>query len=158
MNPCPRILPALCLLLLCLLPPAAAGETAPFEGETGRIDVIIRGVRPAEGGHIVLLLYRGEENWLIAEKALKRLTVPAGEGGVLTASFPPVPCGSGYAIQVFHDGNDNGTMDFRWLPYPRPAEGAGVSNNHRRLGRPKFEAARFDLKSPIVEIPIDLVY
>lgn len=50
-----------------------------------------------------------------------------------------------YAVQAYHDENDNGRVD-RGL-FGIPKEGVGFSNDARiRLGPPKWSNARFDFK------------
>ena len=49
-------------------------------------------------------------------------------------------------------------MDMRILPYPKPKEGVGVTNNTFRAGPPEYEKAKFILIQPIVELTIVMKY
>lgn len=53
-----------------------------------------------------------------------------------------------YAIQYFHDANDNDELDFKW--YGAPDEGTGNSNNIKgTFGPPDFEKQLFELEGPM---------
>ena len=54
-----------------------------------------------------------------------------------------VPAGD-YAAKVFHDENDNGSMDSNVLGIP--SEGYGFSNNGGRFGPSSYEDAKFALQ------------
>ncbi len=151
-----RLLPALLLVLPATLP--AETTSGADRDKEGRIEVTVRGVRPELGGHIIVLLYGSGKNWLEPQHARQKIVLGAGDAGTVTAALAPVPYGTSYAVQAFHDANGNGTMDFRWFPYPRPTEGAGVSNNHRRMGRPRFDDARLDVDASTLPVTIDLFY
>jgi len=50
-----------------------------------------------------------------------------------------------YAVSIFHDENDNGELDANFLGIP--TEPYAFSNNAKgRLGPPRFEDCRFELK------------
>ncbi len=69
------------------------------------------------------------------------------------ASFKTLAPGN-YAVVVYHDENNNGELDTNFIGIPK--EGIGVSNNVKpKMGKPKFEAAKFALttdKSLIINI------
>ncbi len=70
-----------------------------------------------------------------------RVTVPAGV----------------WAVQVYHDENDNETVDRDALGIPK--EGIGFSNNARfRFAPPRFVDARFQLAEPGGRISLSLRY
>jgi uncharacterized protein (DUF2141 family) len=75
----------------------------------------------------------------------------------ITVTFVGLPRGP-YAVQVLHDENENGKLDFRWFPFPKPKEGAGVSNNNHRMGKPSYEKAEFTVDKPSVVVQIQLRY
>lgn len=141
--------------LLCLALPAPAAHGS--DKETGSIVVTLKGIDVGQGGEIVVLLYEGGDAWLEQERASARKTVPAAAAAV-SVTFAGVPYGDAYAVQVFHDRNGNGRMDMRWFPYPKPAEGAGVSNNVLRFGPPEYARARFALDGPTAALRIELSY
>jgi len=67
------------------------------------------------------------------------------ETTTLEAVFIDVPTGT-YAIQFFHDENNNDEMDFAW--YGAPKEGYGNSNNVQGFfGPPEFVKQLFELSS-----------
>jgi uncharacterized protein (DUF2141 family) len=72
--------------------------------------------------------------------------------------FDSLPHDSGYAIAVTHDRNGNDKLDMRWFPFPKPKEGAGVSRNHVRMGKPRYDQARFALLSALEYQHIDMRY
>ena len=60
-----------------------------------------------------------------------------------SASFKALAT-SNYAVVVYHDENNNGELDTNFIGIPK--EGIGVSNNVKpKMGKPKFEAAKFAL-------------
>jgi len=119
-----------------------SGSFAGTPENSGVVTVTMTQIKPEQGGNMIIALYRSEEGWPDLEKAfLKRaITVKADS---LTARFEAVPYDSGYAVQVFHDKNSNGKLDFRFFPFPMPKEGAGVSNNNTRNGPPLYKKAVF---------------
>lgn len=51
-----------------------------------------------------------------------------------------------YAVVVYHDENNNSKLDTNFIGIPK--EGIGVSNNaQQKMGKPKFEAAKFVLNA-----------
>ena len=70
--------------------------------------------------------------------------------------FDNVPPGT-YAIQLFHDKNGNGKMDFNFLGIPR--EGFGFSNNAKPgFSAPKFAKVAFAVGDADVHLNIDLLH
>jgi uncharacterized protein (DUF2141 family) len=128
------------LLLPLVLPATALAPPAP-DTAPGILKVTIQGVRATQGGTLVIALYGREPGWLTLDsaRAVRRIPVVAD---TLTVLFDSLPEGTGYAVVVIHDRNGNDKLDMRWLPYPKPKEGSGVSNNHVRKGPPEYEPAR----------------
>ena len=59
-----------------------------------------------------------------------------------------------YAVKLFHDANDNGRLDTNWIGIPK--ERFGFSNNAMgRFGPPDFDAVRFALDGPRLELEIE---
>ncbi|HEX5657712.1 MAG TPA: DUF2141 domain-containing protein, partial [Polyangiales bacterium] len=80
------------------------------------------------------------------------------QGPELKLEFKDVKPGT-YAVQVVHDENKNNKLDMRWLPYPKPIEGVGVSNDpDNKAGAPKWEAAKFDVGAAPLSIKITVHY
>lgn len=148
------------LSILAVLATAAplhsSGESGEREGP-GSIAVTIVDVRPDQGGSLICALYRGDEHWLDTSGAYAVQTVPA-ESESLTLIFETLPKDSVYALQVIHDKNENGKFDMRKFPFPKPKEGAGVSNNNLRWGPPEYEKARFSVSAGVTRLRIVLSY
>lgn len=145
---------------------ARAAEQAPLEPR-GRITIIVSGVDAAQGGQLLVSLFRGADSWLEERRARRSVAIAIGErvgaGGGGTGSqvvvvFPDVLYGSDYAVRVIHDRNGNGELDFRWFPYPKLLEGAGISNNHERMGPPLFDEARFSVEQPELALTVIVRY
>jgi len=117
------LLPAAALLLL------AADDPAPIE-------VTVSGVRAATG--LVRVEVCTAQTFLKACPYVAR--APAQKGAV-TMVVRGVPPGR-YAIQAYHDANNNDDLDRGMFGIPR--EGLGFSNDAMpRLMKPKFAVASF---------------
>ena len=123
----------------------------------GAIVVTVLDIRIDQGGSIVAGLFKGKDGWLDLNKALLKKTLKAASDS-LAVVFDGVPYDSTYAVEVIHDKNENGKLDFRKFPYPRPTEGAGVSNNKFRMGPPDYEKARFALSAASTSVRIKMRY
>lgn len=143
-------------IVVALMMQTAFGDQPDTSGTHGRIDVTIAPVRVDDGGNLLVTLYDSEDSWLEMEKAFAIRTVPA-VADTVTISFDSIAPGE-YAISVVHDKNENGKFDMRWFPWPKPKEGSGVSNNHRRKGKPKYDKAKFTVGGESKSLNIDLVY
>jgi len=74
--------------------------------------------------------------------------------GVTEVSVAGVPPGR-YAVQAYHDTNDNGTVDRNLLGIP--SEGVGFSNNAKiTLRGPRFPDAAFDYRGGVQAIALRL--
>jgi uncharacterized protein (DUF2141 family) len=149
------LLHGFCLLLLQAWP-AGHAVSQDTHGDIGTIVVGLAGVEVERGGVIVVALHRGAEGWLKLESAVQKKSIPVALNG-RGVTFENVPYGR-YAIQILHDSNENGKLDFRWFPFPKPKEGAGVSNNDHRKGRPSYEKAEFTLDEASVVMRIQMRY
>lgn len=106
--------------------------------------VTVEGVQPAAGGVLLVRLYTQEKDWLHQGRAVAELKVPPAP--TVEVQFPGVKPGP-VAVSVLHDENQNGRLDMRWFPWPRPAEGAGASRDPRpRFGPPSFSDAVFEFR------------
>ena len=143
------------------------GESAAQEDATpqarrdfsnrGTITVYLDEIKVMGGGKIIINLFNSEEWWLENKRTYKRQTILATER-MLTITFENVPYDTTYAITVIHDTNDNDELDMRKFPWPKPKEGWGVSNNKKRIGKPKYGDARFDLTAQTLSVRILLRY
>lgn len=140
----------LSLVLLC----------APVNAEPrqeGTLTVEISGIETQAGGVLRVALFRGESGWPKLNNAIKLQQLPASSEQ-LSLRFDKLPHADNYAIEIHHDENGNNKFDMRWLPYPRPKEGVGVSNNRFGFGHPDFADARFSFNEPAMTIHIQMRY
>jgi uncharacterized protein (DUF2141 family) len=124
--------------------------------ETSRLDITIAPVRLKDGGNLIVALYADEDSWLELDRAF-RVQTHRADAETVRVSFDGIPPGE-YALQVIHDKNENGKFDMRWFPYPRPKEGAGVSNDHVRKGKPHHREALFTVQGDAVALHIRMHY
>jgi len=149
-----RILPAL-LLSAALAPIGAAAQTPG--AVTATLQVTVTGVRAQQGGVLVVALYGTEAGWLTLDSArMVRRLAPTADSLVMV--FEDLPLDSSYAIAVIHDTNGNDRLDMRWFPFPKPKEGAGVSRNNLRMGKPRYDQARFALRNTLEYQRITMSY
>jgi uncharacterized protein (DUF2141 family) len=130
---------------LALLVAAGTLFAAPAQAQDGltTVTVKISGFKGTEGVALVVL-YASAETWLNIPKALQVVRTKI-TGPNLTVEFKGVKPGT-YAVSVVHDANKNNEMDMRWLPWPKPKEGAGASNDpETKAGPPKWDQAKFEL-------------
>ncbi len=137
---------ALALLAAQWLTQAAAAGTplAP-------IVVDIDGVRSAAGIVRVTVcprdLFLGNCPW--------GASAPA-RAGRISIIVPDVPPGR-YAVQAFHDADDDGKLQRNWLGLPR--EGIGFSNDAMaRITYPRFSVAAFDHGTAAQHIVVKVRY
>lgn len=141
---------------LMALSGAAPAQEKAAEPKTATLEITLTEIQADRGGDLIAALYRGEEGWMELEKAADRVTVGAS-GESVTVRFEGVPFGDSYAIQVFHDANRNGKLDFRRI-IPIPTEGVGVSHNHERKGPPRYDKAAFAVNEGVIRLRIILRY
>jgi uncharacterized protein (DUF2141 family) len=144
------------LVLLLQAWPSGQAVSQDVHSDCGAVVVEALGVNAQRGGVLVVALYRGAEGWLKLEKAVETMTQPV-QPDSMTVTFHGLPYGP-YAVQLLHDENENGKLDFRWFPFPKPKEGVGVSNNNHRRGKPSYEKAEFIVDKPSVVVQIELRY
>lgn len=103
------------------------------------------GLRNANG-QLLVAVFNDPSGWPKLDKALRLEKIKlAGKGTSVRLSLKDLPQGI-YAVEVIHDENENGKLDMRWLPFPKPVEGAAASNNPQAtLGPPSWSEARFKL-------------
>lgn len=142
------------LLFMLLLP---ASITAGDLTETAELIVKISKINLAANGNLRIALFRGEHSWPKFKNALQTKIYPVNSRTTQIV-FTDLPYADDYAIEIHHDENGNGKFDMRWLPYPRPKEGVGVSNNSFGFGHPDFSAARFSIDKTQTIIAIEMNY
>ncbi len=80
----------------------------------------------------------------------------AGHGGAVVVRVPGVPPGT-YAVQVFHDVDDNGRITQNLFGIP--TEGVGFSRDAPiRFGPPRFADAQIAVSGALVTIDINLKF
>lgn len=105
--------------------------------DTGRLTAKITGLTVAQG-KVALMIYDAQgneyqEHWLFVEE------------NEVTLTLDDMPLGK-YAIKLFHDANNNGTMDTNFLGIP--TESFGFSNNPKLgVGEPDLDKLLFDVTS-----------
>ncbi|MBI3786896.1 MAG: DUF2141 domain-containing protein [Ignavibacteriales bacterium] len=121
----------------------------------GKIIVTMSGFRGTKG-HARIALFNSEEGFPSAESKAFRGTVAAIIDGRVRIEFDSLAYG-GYAVAMYHDENDDGTLDSNFLGIP--SEGYGVSNNIvHALSAPKFKEALIQLDQKEKELTINVHY
>lgn len=107
-------------------------------------------------GDLLVSVVDSEAGWNNQAKpvAAEKLAVAdkIGNDKSLQVKFT-LPAGK-YAVQVLHDENENGKMDFNNLGIP--AEGHGASNNPVVMRRPLFSETVFELKESPAAIVVQM--
>ena len=130
-------------LLLLVLPANANGDAS--------IEVTISGIRSGQGEVVVDIC--PQQDFL---HACPYTAKASAHPGSVTVTVPGVPPGR-YAVQAYHDANDNGDLDRGIFGIPR--EGIGFSNDAMaKLVRPKFTVAAFDHGASPQHLPVTLRY
>ena len=115
------------------------------------VNLKVTGLR-SEKGQVRIAVFNSSEKWL-GEDPVYSSTINV-DGQSVTLKFTNVPNGD-YGIAVFHDENKNGKMDKNFLGIP--LEPYGFSNNVRvTFGPPKWENAKFGVKSPTTDVSIEV--
>lgn len=142
--------------LILLSPIGVSASEDSTTVQSGVIKAAVAPLRVDDGGNLIVAVFRDEDSWLELESAFHKLILPV-ETDSVNVVFEEIPFGE-YAISVIHDKNENGKFDMRWFPWPKPKEGAGVSNNNRRKGKPKYDKALFTVAEDTVSLRIEMAY
>ena len=109
--------------------------TLPAAAEPGGLDVTVTGVRNATGHVLVAVCDRAT---FLTPTCPYHGRAPA-QAGPVTVHIASVPPGV-YAVQAYHDENDNNRLDRTLLGMPK--EGMGFSNDAKmHFGPPDFADA-----------------
>jgi uncharacterized protein (DUF2141 family) len=138
-------------IVIAILSPGLARA----EDGKGTLIVTAVGFKDDKGQAIVAVYKRGA-GWLDLAKSFQLQKVAIKEGKV-SVKFKDLPYDQ-YGVTVLHDANMNNKMDMQWLPYPKPEEGGGVSNNYVRSGKPEYDKAKFDFARALMSLRITMVY
>ncbi|MHA7843746.1 MAG: DUF2141 domain-containing protein [Winogradskyella sp.] len=116
-------------------------STNIYAQETFKLTIQVENA-DSNDGQMFVSVYNKEANFLnTSYKGVKSKIT--NNGCVVT--FEGLPEGT-YAVSIFHDENDNGTLDSNFVGIPK--EDYGCSNDARGfMGPPKWEDAKFDLKT-----------
>jgi len=129
-----------------------ANAPALAQAPGGVVEVEVSGVRVSRGHVLVSVCTRAEfltEHCSLSDSAEARL-------GTVVVHVPVVSSGL-YAVQAWHDQNDNGHIDRDLLGIP--TEGIGFSRNPPiRLGPPSFEDAAFAAEASWARTALKLRY
>ena len=145
------------LLLLATILWLGVGSCPVSAEQNGSLTIQLAQIEPERGGSLRIALFRGEQGWPKLKNAFRQQQIAANQKQ-LEVRFSNLPYADNYAIEVHHDENGNGKFDMRWLPYPRPKEGVGVSNNIFGFGHPDFTDARFPISQPQQTLLIEMHY
>lgn len=114
--------------LIALSAPAMAGD----------LTISLTGV-PDDQGRVIVSACAADQ--YLQGPCRPQIVMPA-KTGEMTLIFEDFPAGR-WGIQVLHDRNENGKLDFRW--YGPPKEAYGNSNNPPpRMGPAKWDDIAFD--------------
>jgi len=135
----------LCILLLPIFGCRLSAQTAP----SCNLRVRVTGLRNAKGV-VRLTLFRDAEVVETRELQIDPATLTVKVG------FEKLPQGI-YAVNLFHDENNNGKMDTNFVGMP--TEGYGMSNNpKKRMGKPGFDETNFQINKPVYNLEIKTIY
>lgn len=105
-------------------------------------DIVVETKLRSNDGKLLCSLHDDPEAFPTKNKLAKGQAVSRIQGGLGRCVFPGIPPGT-YAVAMFHDENDNNTLDTSWIG--RPIEGYGASNDAKGLmGPPSFADAKFE--------------
>lgn len=115
--------------------------------------VKINGI-PSDQGQLRAALFDSPEGFPDKVENSHQQSSVAVSGDSSTIVFSNIPHGE-YVIAVFHDENNNGTLDTNTRGIP--VEALGVSGNAQmKLGPPKYENSAFKFTENQVEVEISL--
>ncbi len=100
------------------------------------LTITVTEIEQAEG-HLMIALFDSETSYDEGSDAAKGLRVPV-DGMEVSVTVEDLPAGQ-YAIKMYHDANDNGSMDQNAVGIP--TERYGFSSNKGRFGPPPFDVA-----------------
>lgn len=116
------------------------GNTNPADS-VSYIVINLNGMKNTNG-KINVALYNSEQTFNDPNQVFKSLFIPT-TGGNMIIQLDSLPAGQ-YAFGIFHDENDNATIDANFVGIPQ--EGFAFSNNALgSFGPPTWAQAQFDL-------------
>jgi uncharacterized protein (DUF2141 family) len=144
-----------CFLILAILPgnPFAFGQDDKQTGpETGDLVVIVSGLKSSKGV-LKIALVDSADNFADKGKNFRGYAIKF-KGTEVKWVIEEIPFGR-YAIKVYHDADNDGTLDTNF--FGKPTESYGFSNNPRVFFRsPTFKETVFSFDTSRQEIEIRL--
>lgn len=140
------------LLRLAFLTFLVTGRIATAQQPSGDLTVLASGFKTVQGHAIARLYLPGSQ---VTKKGQLEISASIHQGKS-SFLFPALPAGE-YAVVVFHDANDNGTVDHNFLGLPK--EALGFSSGFRvslTSGMPSFEKLRFSHGSEAQTIQLNV--
>lgn len=122
------------LVMSCLVMGSLCSTTSMAHELTLAID----NIKSTKG--VILIALHNSETGYATNKGTFSSQKLAVTGPTMTVNFGDVPAGN-YAIKLFQDENENGSLDTNLLGIP--SEGYGFSNNGGAMGQPDFTDAKF---------------
>jgi uncharacterized protein (DUF2141 family) len=114
------------------------------------VQVVVENIK-SNNGAIYMAIYNTEASFLKTEYKGAIVQI---DDHTCRYTFKNIPKGV-YAISLFHDENDNGTMDTNFVGIPK--EAYGCSNNAKGfVGPPKWKDAKFEIKDQVITQTITL--
>ena len=124
------------------------------ENGNGELMLKITGLKNEQGQVVANLFCEGMDVMQIENSCRRLQSTINGKQAELV--FHNLPYGT-YAVSLFHDENNNGTLDHNFLHLP--AEALGFSNGFKLSlfsGLPSFEKLQFTMEQQAMEIDIEL--
>lgn len=125
-----------------------------WSGLSLAVTLQIRDVVP-DGKPVIIGIFSDGSSFPTLSRASRTLTVPASAGS-LTVDLGALGPGA-WAVAVHHDQNNNGDLDFRWLP-PGPAEGTSASCPSRPFAMPSWGSCQFVVTDGQQEVRLQMWY
>jgi uncharacterized protein (DUF2141 family) len=126
------------------------------EQNLSQLAVELSQIDPAEKGNLIIKVFYDEASW-DDDSPNQKIIIEELKPELLFSLQLPQELDS-LALQIIHDANKNGKMDFRIFPFPKPTEGIGLSNNYFRKGRPRFSDSEFFISESSAKISIEMNY
>jgi uncharacterized protein (DUF2141 family) len=127
------------MVQILMVASAVASHSVLAEPDSNGLVVEASGFKN-DSGHAIAKLFIPGDNVINKGRQEVSGTIRNGRS---TLTFPTAPPGE-YAVVVFHDANDNGTIDHNLIRFPK--EALGFSNGFAwslTKGLPSFEKLRF---------------
>lgn len=140
------------IVIMFLIISSTVFSTNSGDESKGKIVVKIKGLK-SNDGNVKVALCNSADNYKEDENPFKGAMIYIKNKEAI-AVFDDLPMGN-YAVKTFHDEDADNDFDTNFLGIP--TEDYGFSNNASGfLGKPSWDAVKFDLKSNEKVIVIDI--